>query len=75
MKKNWLRAAALLLTGISLFANGGAILAKTVVKTDVINYFQQGIVDIELDEYERKARLPITRRSCREAPFPRSRGS
>ena len=52
MKKNWLRAAALLLTGISLFANGGAILAKTVVKTDVTNYFQQGIVDIELDEYE-----------------------
>lgn len=54
MKKNWLRAAALLLTGISLFANGGAILAKTVVKTDVTNYFQQGIVDIELEEYEKR---------------------
>lgn len=54
-RRKWFRTAAFALLAASFLASGSGILAKTVVKTDVTNNFQVGIVDIELDEYSKDA--------------------
>lgn len=52
-KRKWLRMTVLWLLILSFLTSGTGVLAKTVVKTDVTNNFQMGIVDIELDEYQK----------------------